>query len=132
MTSLFIAVKQSAKKSITSGSKIQAWHQLNRLGKSTSHKQDVSANFLCSIQVKHLIFHLNCIKHHGDLQNILLSLGCSFVTPYGKGQLRYVSTTPMKIGLSYILQFDLDMGCGSDYNLDIDNKVNSFEGCVHT
>ena len=56
----------------------------------------------------------------------LIVFVCSFVTPYGKGQLRYVSTTPMKIGLSYILQFDLVMGCGSDYSQDIDNRVHSF------
>ena len=51
------------------------------------------------------------------------SVLCSFSVPFEDGQLRYVSTTPMKVGPSYILQFDLVMGCGSTYKHDIDNKV---------
>ena len=47
----------------------------------------------------------------------------SFVEEPKKGEARYIMTDVMKIGPSYMIQFNLSMGCGDPYVQGINNKV---------
>ena len=48
---------------------------------------------------------------------------CSFKSPYESGEMRYIVTDPMHIGPSFVLQFDLVMGCDKPYKAGINNQV---------
>ena len=54
-------------------------------------------------------------------------LNCSFSN--ANDELRHVTTNSMQIGPSYVIQFELRMGCSLPYAVDIDNEVASL--CVH-
>lgn len=47
----------------------------------------------------------------------------SFVEVPKKGEARYIMTDVMKIGPSYMIQFNLSMGCGDPYVPGINNKI---------
>ena len=54
---------------------------------------------------------------------------CSFSN--ANDELRHVTTNSIQIGPSYVIQFDLRMGCSLPYAVDIDNEVASLMIHVH-
>eukprot|EP00058_Branchiostoma_floridae_P011776 XP_002597264.1 hypothetical protein BRAFLDRAFT_66399 [Branchiostoma floridae] len=78
----------------------------------------ISLDFSNPLDVNNaLSFHQGVIGHHCGRDNTLLYAGM-----YERDLVRYVETQSMQIGTSYMIQFDLVMGCGNQYNNTIDNR----------
>ena len=56
----------------------------------------------------------------------------SFVATYQKGESRYLVTHSMQTGPSYMLQFEMVMGCSHLFVPDMDNKVRLQSKVTHT
>ncbi|XP_078679043.1 reelin-like [Branchiostoma floridae x Branchiostoma belcheri] len=101
-----------------SGANQDVW-ALDEVTMTTALYNTISLDFSNPLDVNNaLSFHQGVIGHHCGRDNTLLYAGM-----YERDLVRYVETQSMQIGTSYMIQFDLVMGCGNQYNNTIDNRI---------